>query len=82
MDILAFLIVGLIAGWIAGEMMKGEGFGILGNIIVGIVGALVGGFLFNLLGVEAGGFLGQLIMATVGAVVLLFLIGLAQRRGA
>jgi len=82
MDILAFLIVGLIAGWIAGEMMKGEGFGIVGNIIVGIVGALIGGFVFNLLNIEAGGFLGQLIMATIGAVVLLFLIGLTQRRSA
>lgn len=81
MDILWFLIIGLVAGWIAGELMRGDGFGLVGNIVVGIVGALVGGFLFQLFGVEAYGTIGNLVMAVIGAVVLLFLIGLVRGSG-
>ena len=68
------IIIGGLAGWIAGNIMRGGGFGILGNIGVGVVGALVGGFLFSLLGLQAGGFIGSLVTATVGAVVLLWVI--------
>lgn len=74
MDILWFLIIGGIAGWIAGEIVRGNGFGIVGNIVVGIVGAVVGGFLFSLLGIDAYGLVGSLVMAVIGAVVLLFII--------
>lgn len=75
-----FLIIGAIAGWLAGLVMKGGGFGLLGDIIVGIVGAFLGGWLFGKLGVSFGGGLaGSLIVAFLGAVVLLFLVRLIKR---
>jgi uncharacterized membrane protein YeaQ/YmgE (transglycosylase-associated protein family) len=80
MQIIGFLIIGALAGWIAGQIMKGGGFGLLGNIVVGIVGAVVGGFLFGLLGLSAGGLLGSLITAVVGAVVLLAVVGLIKKK--
>ena len=79
-NLIWFLIIGAIAGWLAGLVMKGRGFGILGDIIVGIVGALLGGWLFGVLGVSAGGGLaGSLIVAFIGAVVLLFIVRLIKR---
>lgn len=80
MDILWFLIIGGIAGWIAGEMVRGHGFGILGNVVVGIVGAVVGGLLFDFMGVGSYGLLGSLTMAVIGAVILLFIINAVTRR--
>jgi uncharacterized membrane protein YeaQ/YmgE (transglycosylase-associated protein family) len=80
MSFLWFLIIGAVAGWLAGLIMKGQGFGILGNIIVGVIGALLGGFLFGLLGFTVGGLLGSLITALVGAIVLLFLVGLVKKK--
>ena len=77
--VIGFLLIGLVAGWLAGLIMKGRGFGVIGNIIVGLVGALIGGLLFDLLGIAVGGVLGSLVMATVGAVVLLFIAGLFRR---
>lgn len=73
------LVVGAIAGWLAGLVMKGRGFGIVGNIIVGIVGAVIGGFLFSALSVAFWGLLGTLLVAFIGAVILLFIIGLVRR---
>ena len=73
------LIIGALAGWLAGKIMKGKGFGILGNIIVGIVGAMLGGFLFGLLGVSVGGTAGSLVTATVGAIVLLWVVSLVKK---
>lgn len=58
--------------------MKGSGFGLVGNIVVGIVGALIGGFVFSLLGITAGGFIGSLVMATIGAVLLLYVVRLMK----
>lgn len=78
MSFIAFLILGALAGWLAGNIMKGRGFGLLGNIVVGIVGSVLGGLLFNALGLQAFGFIGSLITATVGAVVLLYLISLIK----
>ncbi|MGB5277466.1 MAG: GlsB/YeaQ/YmgE family stress response membrane protein [Gammaproteobacteria bacterium] len=78
-SIIMVLVIGALAGWLAGKIMKGEGFGVAVNIVVGIIGAVIGGFLFSLLGVSAGGFIGSLITATVGAVALLFLIGLVHK---
>jgi uncharacterized membrane protein YeaQ/YmgE (transglycosylase-associated protein family) len=78
-SIIMVLVIGALAGWLAGKIMKGEGFGVAVNIVVGIIGAVIGGFLFSLLGVSAGGFIGSLITATVGAVALLFLIGLVNK---
>ncbi|MBI1833331.1 MAG: GlsB/YeaQ/YmgE family stress response membrane protein [Candidatus Andersenbacteria bacterium] len=80
-DIVWFLIVGLIAGWLAGLIMKGRGFGVIGDIIVGIVGALIGGFVFGALGIGAGGILGSILVATIGAVILLFIASLFNRSG-
>lgn len=80
MDVLWFLIIGGVAGWIAGEMMRGDGFGIVGNIVVGIIGAVIGGFLFDIFNVTAYGLIGSLVMAVIGAVVLLFVINLFRGR--
>ena len=74
-SLLIFLAIGAVAGWLAGVILKGGGFGLLVNIVVGILGAIVGGFAFGLLGISAGGILGSIITATVGAVLLLFLVG-------
>jgi uncharacterized membrane protein YeaQ/YmgE (transglycosylase-associated protein family) len=79
MEIVWFLIIGLIAGWLAGQFMKGGGFGLIGNLVVGVVGAVVGGFLFQLFGLSAYGLIGNLVVATVGAVVLLALIRVVKR---
>jgi uncharacterized membrane protein YeaQ/YmgE (transglycosylase-associated protein family) len=73
MNFIWFILIGLAAGWLAGQLVKGGGFGMLGDIIVGVIGALIGGFLFSALGLSSGGgLLGSLIVATIGAVVLLF----------
>ena len=78
--LLVILIIGALAGWLAGEIVKGSGFGLLGNILVGIVGAFLGGFLFRVLGVNlGGGLLGAIFTATIGAVVLLLILGLIRR---
>ena len=75
-----FLIIGAIAGWLAGLVMKGRGFGLLGDIVVGIIGAFLGGWVFGKLGVSFGGGLaGGLIVAFLGAVILLFLVRLIKR---
>jgi uncharacterized membrane protein YeaQ/YmgE (transglycosylase-associated protein family) len=74
-----FLAIGAVAGWLAGTLMKGGGFGLLGNIIVGVIGALVGGLLFGFLGITATGLIGSIVTATVGAVLLLFLVGLIKK---
>ena len=74
-----FLAIGAVAGWLSGTIMKGGGFGLLGNIVVGIIGAVVGGSAFGFLGITAGGILGSIITATVGAVILLFVIGLIKK---
>jgi len=80
MNLLWFLIVGLIAGWLAGVLVKGGGFGVIGDIVVGVVGAFIGGFLFSTFGVSSGGgLLGSIIVATIGAVVLIFLVRLIKR---
>jgi len=75
MDILLFLLIGLVAGWLAGKIMKGRGFGLVGNLIVGVIGALLGGFLFRILGMTTTSMLGSLLTAIVGAIVLLFIVG-------
>jgi uncharacterized membrane protein YeaQ/YmgE (transglycosylase-associated protein family) len=78
-DILWFLLIGLAAGWLAGLVVKGRGFGLVANLVIGVIGALIGGFVFGHLGVSAGGTLGALISATVGAVILLFLLKVIRK---
>jgi uncharacterized membrane protein YeaQ/YmgE (transglycosylase-associated protein family) len=76
MSIIGWLLVGLIAGWLAGKVMGGHGFGILGDIVVGIIGSLIGGFVASaLLGMDVGGFnLPTILVAFVGAVIFLFIL--------
>jgi uncharacterized membrane protein YeaQ/YmgE (transglycosylase-associated protein family) len=69
-----FLVVGIVAGFLAGKIMRGKGFGILGDLVVGIIGAMLGGWLFGVLGIHAGGLIGSIITATVGAVLLVVLV--------
>lgn len=79
MHFLWFLIVGMAAGWLAGKLVKGRGFGLAGDLALGVVGALVGRALFFALGLPGGGVLGALIVATIGAVLLLYVVRLIQR---
>jgi uncharacterized membrane protein YeaQ/YmgE (transglycosylase-associated protein family) len=80
MGILAALVIGAIAGWLAGLIVRGAGFGLIGNIVVGIIGALVAGWLLPQLHVElAVGMLGSIIDATIGAVVVLVILTLIKR---
>ena len=79
-SLIIFLIVGAIAGWLAGQIMRGGGFGLVGDIIVGIIGAFLAGLLFPRLGLHIGsGLLGAIISATIGACILLFLVRLVRR---
>lgn len=76
-----FLVIGGVAGWLAGMLFKGGGFGLIGNLVVGVLGALLGGWLFKVLKISVGGeWIGPIITATVGAIVLLALLGLVKRR--
>jgi uncharacterized membrane protein YeaQ/YmgE (transglycosylase-associated protein family) len=78
--IIAWLIIGAIAGWLAGVLVKGGGFGLIVDIIVGIVGAFIGGWLAGVMHISlGGGWIGSIITAVIGAVILLFLIRLVRR---
>lgn len=79
-NLLWLIIVGIVAGFLAGKLMKGKGFGIFINLLVGIAGAVLGGWLFGQLGLSFGdGLIGSLFSAFLGAVILLFFIGLMKR---
>ena len=80
MGFLWFIIIGIVAGFVAGKLMRGGGFGLLVNLVVGIIGAVLGGWVFGLIGITTTGIIGSLITATVGAIILLWLISLFQRR--
>lgn len=73
------IVIGILAGWIAGKIMHGRGFGLLGDLIVGVIGSLLGSFIFGLLGLGAYGLIGRLVVAIIGAVILLWLIRLIKR---
>ena len=80
MGFLWFLVVGLVAGWLAGILVKGGGFGLIGDLVVGVIGAFIGGFLFHTFKLPIGnGLVGSLIVATIGAVVLLLIVRLIKR---
>jgi uncharacterized membrane protein YeaQ/YmgE (transglycosylase-associated protein family) len=80
-SLVIWLVIGALAGWLAGSIVKGGGFGILGDIVVGIVGAFIGGWLLPQLGVHLGiGLVGVVASATIGAVVLLLVLRLVTRR--
>jgi uncharacterized membrane protein YeaQ/YmgE (transglycosylase-associated protein family) len=80
MGILAALVIGAIAGWLAGVIVRGAGFGLIGNIVVGIIGALVAGWVLPQLHIElASGTLGTILDATIGAVIVLVILSLIKR---
>jgi uncharacterized membrane protein YeaQ/YmgE (transglycosylase-associated protein family) len=72
MDLIVWIIVGLIAGWLAGQVMKGSGYGVIGDIVLGLIGGVLGGWLVGLVAptAEPSGFVGSIIVATIGAVIL------------
>jgi uncharacterized membrane protein YeaQ/YmgE (transglycosylase-associated protein family) len=77
---IVFLVIGAVAGWVAGMIIKGGGFGLLGDIIVGILGAVVGGWLFKMFNISIGGeWIGPIVTATAGAVILLYVIRLIKK---
>jgi uncharacterized membrane protein YeaQ/YmgE (transglycosylase-associated protein family) len=80
MGFLAWIVVGLIAGWLAGQVMKGGGYGVLVDIILGILGGVLGGWIFGLLGIGQGsGMIGSIIVAFIGAVILVGITRLIKR---
>lgn len=74
-----FLLIGLIAGWLAGKVMRGGGYGVVGDMIVGVIGALLGGWLFGVLGLRVGGLIGAIVTAFVGACLLILLLRAIRR---
>jgi len=74
-----WIIVGLIAGWAAGKIMKGGGYGAVMDIVLGIVGAVVGGWLMSLVGLQAGGLIGTIIVAIIGAVILIWIARMLKK---
>jgi uncharacterized membrane protein YeaQ/YmgE (transglycosylase-associated protein family) len=73
------IVVGLLAGWLAGKIQKGKGLGVAGDLVIGILGSVLGTWLFGELGLTAYGFVGNLVMAVVGALVILFLLGIIAK---
>ena len=77
--ILYFLVIGLVAGWLAGKFMEGRGYGLIGNLIVGVIGAMIGGHIAAMLQVKNYGLPGDIVTATLGSILLLALLGFATR---
>jgi uncharacterized membrane protein YeaQ/YmgE (transglycosylase-associated protein family) len=76
-SLIAWVVLGLLAGWLAGKLTRGHGFGCIGNVAIGLVGAVIGGFIFSALGINGlAGFWGSLLIAIIGAAALLVLINL------
>jgi uncharacterized membrane protein YeaQ/YmgE (transglycosylase-associated protein family) len=78
-NLLWWCIVGLIAGFLAGKVMKRGGFGVMMDIVIGIVGAIIGGWVFGLIGIYAGGLIGSIVVAFVGACILLWLVRMIKK---
>ena len=79
MHFLYFILIGLAAGWLAGQITKGGGFGLVGDLIIGVIGSVVGGFVFGLLGLGTTSLIGALVTATVGAILLILGLGWLKR---
>jgi len=79
MSLLWFLLIGLIAGWLAGKIMQGSGYGVIGDLVLGIIGAMIGGHIFAWFGILTYGFIGDVIVATIGAILLVVLVRLIKR---
>ena len=80
MNFIMFLLIGAAAGWLAGQIMKGRGFGLWINMLLGVAGSFIGGFLFQFLGIGGNGIVASLIAALVGAIALLWIIGMAKKK--
>ncbi len=80
MEFVWFILIGILAGFLAGIIMKGKGFGLFINLLVGIIGGVLGGWIFSLLGLGPTNIVGQLICATVGAIVLLWILSLLKKK--
>jgi uncharacterized membrane protein YeaQ/YmgE (transglycosylase-associated protein family) len=78
-SLIILLLVGLIAGWLAGQLIRGRGFGVVLNIVVGVIGAYLGGIIFRAVGVSGNGMLWMIVSATIGAMVLVFFINAIRR---
>lgn len=79
-NLIWFIVIGILAGFLAGRLMKGKGFGLLMNLIIGVGGAILGGWLFGAIGLSfGGGFIGSLITAFLGAIILLYIINLIKK---
>ena len=78
-NLLLFLVIGIVPGFLAGKIMKGAGFGLLGDLIVGVIGSFIGVWVFGLLGISSVSILGLLIAAVVGALLLLYIVRLVKR---
>jgi uncharacterized membrane protein YeaQ/YmgE (transglycosylase-associated protein family) len=79
-NLLMVIIVGILAGWLAGKIHKGRGFGVMGDLVIGVLGSVFGSWLFWQLGFVTYGFLGNVVVAVVGALVILYVFGLVARR--
>jgi uncharacterized membrane protein YeaQ/YmgE (transglycosylase-associated protein family) len=79
MNLIWWILVGLIAGWAAGKIMKGGGYGVVMDIVLGIIGAVIGGWVMGMFGVYAGGFRGTIVVAILGAVILIWISRLLKR---
>ena len=79
MHLLWFLLIGIAAGWLAGQLMKGGGYGLLGDLVIGVIGSFLGGWVLGALGIFTSGLIGSLVTATIGAVLLVFLVRLIKR---
>jgi uncharacterized membrane protein YeaQ/YmgE (transglycosylase-associated protein family) len=79
-SLMIFVGIGALAGWLAGIINKDWGFGLLGNVVIGVVGGVVGGFLFKLMAIATGGLIGSILTATVGAGALLFFVKFFQNK--
>ena len=79
MEILWFILIGIVAGWLAGLVVRGRGLGIIADLVVGVIGAIIGGYLFRYLGISMDGTIGSIITATVGAILLLCVVQLFRR---
>ncbi len=80
MEFLWFILIGIAAGWLAGQFMKGGGYGLVGDLVIGVIGAVLGGWLLGLAGIAAVGLIGQLVVATIGAIILIALVRFIKKK--
>ena len=78
-NLIVFLLIGLAAGWLAGLIKTGSSFGLVGNLVIGVLGAVLGGFLLPMVGLAPMGILGAFVTATIGALILLFLLQILRK---